>query len=372
MLPFRPMILAPRYGRLLDDFTPGDVTVHPSEVTLDDGVLALFFASFPCAVATYTSRLRARALGFEDRPMHPLLLLNLGLSFSVEDVSERAVAHLAYIDVRFPEPCYAGDTVRAASRVLGVKPVSKGDKGVVHVRTHLVSDRGHVVCAFERKALLRAGKSSTLPARATLDTTIDPTKHLDADLPRSPAFLGSAAPARVVEGERHDGAPTAAVGDVIVHVNGRTVGESETMQLTNLLKNSHPLHFDEVYCRTNSFAKTRVVYGGLVLAWALALASRDTARAALWDVGLDDGAHPSGVLPGDTIYAATRVVAREPIDAATAKLTLRVVGVKNATSAAVLDRVGEAALFAPELGKPEAERVPEKVVEITRTLLVAR
>ena len=36
--------------------------------------------------------------------MHPLLLLDLGLSFSVHDVSERAIAHLAYIDnVRFPD-----------------------------------------------------------------------------------------------------------------------------------------------------------------------------------------------------------------------------------------------------------------------------
>ena len=40
-----------------------------------------------------------------------IFLLNLGLSFSVHDVSEQAIAHLAYLDVRFPEPCYAGDTV---------------------------------------------------------------------------------------------------------------------------------------------------------------------------------------------------------------------------------------------------------------------
>ena len=42
----------------------------------------------------------------------PLLLLNLGLSFSVHDISEQAIAHLAYLEVRFPSPGYRGDTVR--------------------------------------------------------------------------------------------------------------------------------------------------------------------------------------------------------------------------------------------------------------------
>ena len=40
-----------------------------------------------------------------------------------------------------------------ASQVLGVKPVSTGDKGVVHVRTELVNQDDVVVCAFQRKAL---------------------------------------------------------------------------------------------------------------------------------------------------------------------------------------------------------------------------
>ena len=88
------------------------------------------------------------------------------------------------------------------------------------------------------------------------------------------------------------------------------------------------IHFDEHSCKTTSFAKTRVVFGGLVVAWVLSLTSRDTAGNAVWDMGLDAGAHPSGVLAGDT-------------------------------------------LFAPELGKTSG-KVKEKVVEITRTLLVRR
>ena len=57
------------------------------------------------------------------------------------------------------------------------------------------------------------------------------------------------------------------------------------MQLTALVRNSHPLHFDEVYCKDNSFTKQRVVYGGLVLTWVATLASRDCAASALWEAG---------------------------------------------------------------------------------------
>ena len=80
-------------------------------------------------------------------------------------------------------------------------------------------------------------------------------------------------------------------GDVILHSIGHTIGESEHMQLTILTRNSHPLHFDEVYCRERSFTKTRVVEGGLVFAWTASLASRDTTANALWEVGYDKESH---------------------------------------------------------------------------------
>jgi 2-methylfumaryl-CoA hydratase len=358
------MIREPRYGRLLDDFVPGDIYAHPWDVTLDEGMLALFAASFQDALPTYASRTAARELGLRDRPVHPLLLLNLGLSFSVHDVSERAIAHLAYIDVRFPNACYPGDTVRASSRVIAVKPVSAGDKGVVHVRTQLVTDAGTLVCTFERKALVRAGRAVDRPADPPHEI-----RQVDAeDPPRLPVeLLGDLPPTR------HGGFPffweDFAIGDVIAHTAGRTVSEAEHMQLTTLARNSHPLHTDEQYCRTNSFAKTRVVYGGLVLAWVLALTSRDTAGNAVWDLGLDDGAHPSGVLAGDTLFAASKVVHKESRGPHVGAVTLRIVGLKNTPARPLLEKGMD--LFTPELGKTEG-KVQEKVVEISRTLLVRR
>jgi 2-methylfumaryl-CoA hydratase len=357
------MIHTPRYGRSLDDFVLGDVYAHPWEMTVDEGTLALFAASFQEAVPTYVSRVAARAVGLRDRPVHPLLLLNLGISFSVHDVSEQAVANLAYIDVRFPNACYPGDTLRASSRVVGVKHGSTGDKGVVHVRTEVVTDADVLVCVFERKALVRGGFNTSRPPDPPHDVI-----QKEGDPARSPAFT-----LNELAGSKRGGFPTywedLEVGDLFAHDVGRTVSEGEAMQLTTLARNSHPLHLDERYCQTASFAKTRVVFGGLVLAWVLSLTSRDTAGNAIWDLGLDEGAHPSGVLAGDTLFAASKVLAKEDLGPRLGSVTLRIVGLKNTPSRVLLEKGAD--LFSPELGKTEG-KVKEKVVEVNRTLLVRK
>jgi 2-methylfumaryl-CoA hydratase len=365
-----------RWGRLLSDFEVGRTYEHPWEVTVDGGMLALSQASFLDATPTYSSAVWARELGFRDRPIHPLVCLNLALSFSVHDVSEQAIAHLAYIDVRFPEAGYAGDTVRARSTVLGVKVPSQGDRGVVHVRTVLENEHGAILCAFERKALVRAGKLDARPqgclgTGAAIDGEGDgrPTPEL-ASLERLPEPLRSS---RAFSSR--SGLPglldQLREGQVFVHDAGKTIAESEHMQLTLLYRNSHPLHFDELYAKENSFAKTRVVYGGLVLAWTLSLMSRDLCGCALWDLGLDAGAHPSPTLAGDTLYAATRVQQVGTPETGAAPVALRVVGVKNQAAAAAYAEHGDA-LFDAELDKPADKKIKNKVVEITRTIYVPR
>lgn len=357
-----------QYGRLLEDFEVGRTYEHPWEVTVDAGTTALFQASFLDATPVYASAAYAREIGFRDRPLHPLLLLNLGLSFSVHDVSEQAIAHLAYIDVRFPEAAFAGDTLHAKSLVLGTKLASAGDRGVVHVRTSLLRE-DTVVCRFERRALVRGGKLTSRPETGYALAPVTEAPSIAGD-PRLPVemreFVRVPPRSRGFAGFADD----FEVGDVILHEAGRTVSEAEHMQLTDLVRNSHPLHFDEVYCREGaSFAGTRVVYGGLVFAWVATLASRDTCGNVLWDLGFDQGAHPNGVVAGDTLFAASKVLAVEPHDTQTARVTFRLVGTKNVRPDALIARGGD--LFGPELGKKDG-KVAEKVFEIDRSVLMRR
>ncbi|MEW6130715.1 MAG: MaoC family dehydratase [Acidobacteriota bacterium] len=330
-------VLQPGYGRLLDDFTVGEIYHHPWEVTLDDGLLSLCAASFLDPNPLYSSRRFARELGFRDRVAHPMTLMNLALSSSVHDVSEQAIAHLAYINLRFPNPAYAGDTLSTASKVLSVRPShSKPDRGVVHVRTICLNQDGVPVVTFERKALIPAGKLKNrhhaepaeqgFPDSLFAENIITPPEESELILPReikeqikTPVWFGR--PRGLFE--------TFAAGDIILHGNGRTIGESEHMQLTMLTRNSHPLHFDEVYSREHSFMKTRVVCGPLVFAWINSLASRDTTANALWDLGYDKGVHPAPVLAGDTLFAASRVIEKREFDTQTGVVKFHLVGMKN-------------------------------------------
>jgi 2-methylfumaryl-CoA hydratase len=358
-------IIEPRYGRLLDDFKVGDVYHHPWEVTIDDGLLAMFAASFLDPNPLYSSRRFARELGFRDRVVPPLVLLNLALSFTVHDVSEQAIAHLAYIDLKFPNATYSGDTLSVFSEILGVRASqSKPDRGVVHLRTTGVNQEGLVVVTFERKALIPGGK---LEGRAHPQTSAS-SRRAKEESARIPA--GAALPnelAGQINFPEWAGRPTGLFedfneGDVILHSTGHTVGESEHMQLTILTRNSHPLHFDEVYCRDRSFAKTRVVEGGLVFAWVASLASRDTTANALWEVSYDRGSHPAPVLGGDTIYAASRVAEKRPHNSRAGFVRFNLIGVKNNRPVDLLREGVD--LF--------ESTVEQKVFEIDRTVLLPK
>jgi len=369
-----PRVIEPRYGRLLDDFRAGDVYHHPWEVTIDDGMLAMFAGSFLDPNPLYSSRRFARDLGFRDRVVHPLVMLNLALSFTVHDISEQAIAHLAYIDLKFPNAAYSGDTLSVHSEILGVRvSESKPDRGVVHLRTTGVNQKGSVVVTFERKALIPTGR---LEGRAHLDAAdnmneASPSQEISSEIERDRLESVTGSLPSDLLGKitipRWPGRPRGSfedfeVGDVILHSLGHTVGESEHMQLTILTRNSHPLHFDEVYCRERSFMKTRVVEGGLVFAWTASLASRDTSANALWEMGYDKGSHPNPVLAGDTLYAASRVIEKQERDMQTGIARFKLVGVKNETPAGLTARGVD--LF--------EDRFDQKVFEIERALLLPK
>jgi len=332
-------------------------------VTLDEGMLAFFSASFMESSPIYSSVHFARALGFSTRVVPPLVLLNFGLSFSVLDVSEQAIAHLAYIDVRFPNPSYPGETITAASEVLGTKLAGSGDRGTVHVRTTVWNQDLIPVCVFERMALIPTG---TVP-----DTVLRPWEGpIPAEKSRFPAFLSTL---NLTNEKTRSGFwgyfEDFRAGDVIVHDTGRTIGLSEHMQLTTLFRNTHPLHFDAEYCKTGSFTKDRVVYGGLVLGFTHAIASRDTGGQVVWPLSFGNGAHPNPTMAGDTIRAVQKVMSKEDIAEFYGQVTFRLIGVKNTDPETFISDGID--LFIPEREKKDG-KIKEKVVEIDLTVVVRK
>ena len=108
-----------------------------------------------------------------------------------------------------------------------------------------------------------------------------------------------------------------AVGDVLVHPRGRTLGDSEHMMITNFVLNTAELHFNQALVQKQPdvyFGGKRVVYGGIVLAFCVGLASEETSENAICDLAYDNGRHTAPVFAGDTLYAESTVLETRPSD----------------------------------------------------------
>jgi 2-methylfumaryl-CoA hydratase len=370
-VPFEdPRILAPAYGRYLEQMTPGQVFSHPRGVTIGAGMARAFAATFLEANPLYLNREFARSQGFDDVLLSPQLLFNVVLSLGVQNDSEKAIANLGYYGARFLRPAYPGDTLRAATRVMEVSDRGPGRPGIVNVRTIGVNQRGEVVLQYERKIMIgHSPAGAVLPATAGASGGSFPwVDQPVVELPESPV---SADPALTGAGAYLEDFAT---GDVIVHGSGRSVTD-EHMAWSYGVGNTHPLHSDRLYSTGLSGAMSGepIVYGGLVFAWLAGLAGRDTSENALWDLGFSEGYHTQPTVSGDTLGAISRVLAVEPGAAGAGVLTVQLIGVKNLTAADALDRWG-GDLFIKETAKRRMgrDKIPAKVFEVERQLLVRR
>jgi acyl dehydratase len=143
-------------GRYFEDFEIGAVYRHHWGRTITEAENALFSTWTMNVNPLYFNREHARALGFAQPPVNPLLVMNVVFGLSVEDLSEKAIAHLGYWKMRFPTQVFPGDTLRSQSEVLGKRPSeSKDDRGIVHVRTRGENQKGELVIEYERRILVR-------------------------------------------------------------------------------------------------------------------------------------------------------------------------------------------------------------------------
>ena len=98
------------------------------------------------------------------------------------------------------------------------------------------------------------------------------------------------------------------VGDRFRHARGKTVTEVEGLLLTHLVMNTAQAHFNEDLMRERGGV---IVFGGVVAAIVIGLATQDTAENAVRELGLDNVRFKSPVRHGDTLYAVTEVLAKD-------------------------------------------------------------
>ncbi|RJL05949.1 MaoC family dehydratase [Paracoccus aestuarii] len=315
-------------GRFFEDYAIGQTIRHAVPRTVAEGERALYHALYPARHAIYSSDEFAIACGLDGSPMDDLLGFHTVFGKTVPDVSLNAVANLGYAQGRWLLPVWPGDTLRAESRVIGLRQNSNGQSGVVWVRTRGLNQVGDVVLDYVRWVMVRkrdAASPAPEPVVPDLPAVVDPA---DLVVPEGLNFTGYDFD---LAGETHRWGDYA-VGEVIDHVDAVTIEEAEHMLATRLWQNTAKVHFDATHRRDGR----RLIYGGHVISMARALSFNGLANAQMI-VALNAGAHANPCFAGDTVRAWSEVLDKAPTDApGIGAIRLRLVATKGCGPAAGL------------------------------------
>jgi acyl dehydratase len=144
------------FGRMFEDFEPGDVYKHWPGKTITEADDHLF-----CMMTMNHHPLHTDAWYAETQTQFGRnvvvgnLVYSLVLGMSVPDVSGACIANLEVETLQHKLPTFHGDTIYAETRVLDKKEsTSKEDRGIVAVETFAYNQRGEEVCYFRRKVMV--------------------------------------------------------------------------------------------------------------------------------------------------------------------------------------------------------------------------
>jgi 2-methylfumaryl-CoA hydratase len=115
-----------------------------------------------------------------------------------------------------------------------------------------------------------------------------------------------------------------------------TVEEAEHQIATRLYQNTAKVHFDAFAQKESRFGR-RLIYGGVAISLARALAFNGLANAA-YILAINAGRHVAPLYASDTIYAWSEVLDKAELSSTVGALRLRLVASKNLPSAAFPDR----------------------------------
>lgn len=360
--------LYPEYGRVLEDLETGAVFCHPRGITITEAFAIEFATNFMEANPLYLNQEYAKAHGFRDLVVSPLMVMNIALSLGVQNDSEKAIANLGYYNVCFVKPVYPNDTLRALTKVLD-KKVKEGKPGIATIRTIALNQKNELVLQYDRKIMVGAAGKKTPPSTISGEPFPD-QQNPTVELPEVKASYPKNLTGIRSYFENFN------AGDILVHANGRTITD-EHFAWTYRVMNTHPLHYDRLYstARTGAMSGEPIVYGGLVFAWLSGLASRDVSENSLVDLGYTEGYHTQPAVSGDTVYAISRVLAKEdgPKGLHAGLITFQLIGLKNIRPKTAMEKYG-ADLFIKENNKKDLgkEKIPEKIFEIERRLLIKK
>lgn len=145
-------------GRYFDEWQVGDRIVHDLRrtVTETDNLLVSTLTHNPQPL--HLDAEYAGATEFGRIVVNGTFTFALLIGISVGDTTlGTLVANLGYDEVRMPKPVFIGDTLRAETEVVELRPSkSRPGQGIVTFRHIMLNQRDETVCTCLRSALLQA------------------------------------------------------------------------------------------------------------------------------------------------------------------------------------------------------------------------
>jgi acyl dehydratase len=144
-------------GRFFEDWGVGDTIAHEIRRTVTETDNLLFSTMTHNPQPLHLDAEAARASEFGQILVNGTFTFSLMVGLSVGDTTlGTLVANLGYDKLVMPKPVFIGDTMRADSEVVEVRPSkSRPEAGLVTFRHRLINQRDETVCECLRTALIK-------------------------------------------------------------------------------------------------------------------------------------------------------------------------------------------------------------------------
>jgi 2-methylfumaryl-CoA hydratase len=286
-------------GRFFEDYRVGEEIVHATPRTLTEADNSIYTSIYPSRFSIHSSVEFAKSCGLKSRPLDDLIVFHTVFGKTVPDISLNAVANLGYAEGKFYRSVYPGETIRSYSKILGLKENSNGKTGIVYVQSRGENQEGELLLEYTRWVMI---KKKTSPKTNCSEAIPKLLSVLDGENLVIPDELDFSNYDKSLAGS-DKGFDDFNIGDVIDHVDGCTIHESDHLLSTRLWQNTSKVHFD-VNARED---KKRLIYGGHIISLVRAL-SFNGLENAQFIVAINAGTHVNPVFAEDTVYAWSEVL----------------------------------------------------------------
>jgi acyl dehydratase len=143
-------------GLYFEQFEPGQIFKHEIRRTVTDMDNMLFSSLTYNPAAIHIDHYYAAKTEFGKPLINSIFTLGLVIGLSVQDTTlGTTIANLGMTETTFPKPVFAGDTIRAETKVLEKRASkSRPTQGIVTFEHIGLNQRDEIICRTLRNALM--------------------------------------------------------------------------------------------------------------------------------------------------------------------------------------------------------------------------